>query len=200
MKTGIYGGSFNPVHNGHVRLAQAYQAALGLERMLVIPTRVPPHKAGDELADGVDRLEMCRLAFSDPFYQVSDLELRRQDLKSYTVDTLELLHARYPDDQLYLLMGSDMFLTLTDWHDWQRIFQLAVMCVGGREPDLRGRLQAHGRYLESLGAHCRVLDLEPFVVSSTDVRTRVRAGLAIDELVPLPVAEYIRRHQLYRQN
>ena len=107
MRTGVFGGTFNPIHNGHIKLARAYFSELNLDRMLVIPTRVPPHKVSNELADGEDRLRMCQLAFAGhPEFEVSDIELRRAET-SYTVDTLEALHARWPEDELFLLTGSD---------------------------------------------------------------------------------------------
>lgn len=197
MRTGIFGGTFNPIHNGHIKLARAYRSELELDRMLVIPTRIPPHKVSTELADGKDRLQMCRLAFAgQPEFEVSDIELCRTE-PSYTVDTLEALHARWPEDELFLLTGSDMFLTLTEWRRWERLFELAVMCVGEREPNLFGRLQTYGRYLESLGARCRVIDIDPVQVSSTEVRERVHLGLPIDRLVPPAVAAYIAERQLY---
>ena len=113
------------------------------------------------------------------------------------MDTLEALHARWPEDELFLLTGSDMFLTLTEWRRWERLFELAVMCVGEREPNLFGRLQTYGRYLESLGARCRVIDIDPVLVSSTAVRERIHLGLPIDRLVPPAVAAYIAERQLY---
>ena len=121
MRTGVFGGTFNPVHNGHIHLARTYFDALRLDRMLVIPTCLPPHKPGEQLADGADRLAMCRLAFDGlPGFEASDIELRRGQ-KSYTVDTLEQLAKEYPDDGFYLIMGSDMFLTLTGWREWRHL-------------------------------------------------------------------------------
>ncbi len=197
MKIGVYGGTFNPVHSGHVKLAEAYLKGLELDRMLVIPAKTPPHKRVAHLASGADRLAMCRLAFPGTEYEVSDLELNRPGEKSYTVDTLEELNRRYPGQELYLLTGSDMFLTLDQWHESQRIFQLAVMCVGEREPHLQERLKTKARELEALGARCRVIQLEPLVVSSTQVRDRVERGEPLTGLVPPQVEQYIQAHGLY---
>lgn len=198
MRTGIFGGTFNPVHNGHLLLARVYIAALSLDRLLVIPTRVPPHKTDDSLIAGAHRLEMCRRAFADlPNCEVSDLELRRAE-KSYTVDTLETLHARLPDDELYFIMGSDMFLTLTHWKDWARIFELAVMCVGAREPGILPDLEKQRAALERAGARCRIVNLDPLPISSTQVRARAQAGEDIRPLVPDAVADYIVKNGLYR--
>ena len=197
MRTGIFGGTFNPVHNGHLKLAYTYLDALALDRMLVIPTRIPPHKKADHLVSGEDRLEMCRRAFeSDRRFWVSDIELCREG-KSYTVNTLEELHSRFPDDEFYLIMGSDMFFTLTEWFHWQRLFELAVMCVGEREPDLNVRLREYAGRLEKLGARCRVVDLKPVEVSSTQVRQCIADGKDISGLVPPGVAGYILEKRLY---
>ena len=199
MRTGIFGGTFNPVHNGHIRLAESYIEALGLDRLLVIPNCLPPHKASDNLIDGNSRMQMCQLAFAgNPRCEVSGIELARHS-KSYTVDTLETLRARYPKDEFYLIMGSDMFLTLTEWHRYTRIFQLAVMCVGEREPNLCRKLEAYGEYLrEHFGARYIVIDLEPVLVSSTMVREWISEGRDITSLVPPKVADYIWHHGLYR--
>lgn len=198
MRIGVYGGTFNPVHNGHLKLARAYLEALRLDKLLVIPTRVPPHKEITQLADGMQRLEMCRLAFASvEKCEVSDLELRRRR-KSYTVDTLHVLHGRYPEAGLYLIMGSDMFFILTEWRQWQRIFQLAVMCVASREPDLRPELTAHAKKLTALGARCRIVELDPVVISSSRLRAMLCRGEDIRAYVPPAVADYIEKEGLYQ--
>lgn len=198
MKLGVYGGTFNPVHCGHVRLARRYMEAAALDKLLVVPARIPPHKEAPDLIAGEDRMEMCRLAFAGlPGYEVSDLELRRPD-KSYTVDTLEQLRMLYPEDALCLLMGSDMFLTITQWKDWRRIFQLSALCVGARESDLYERLEEEKGRLETLGARCEIVRLEPMVISSTEIRERVSRGEPVEGLVPAKVRKYIVDHGLYR--
>lgn len=198
MRTGIFGGTFNPVHSGHVLLAQTYIAALSLERMLVIPTRIPPHKTGESLIPGENRLEMCRLAFmQNPVCEVSDIELRRPD-KSYTVDTLEKLHRDFPNDEFYLIMGSDMFLTFTEWRRWQRISELAVVCVGAREKNLRPALEGQSRLLCGYGVRCRIIDLDPIPISSTEVRAMAKRGEPLDAVVPPAVAGYIAENRLYQ--
>lgn len=198
MRTGIFGGTFNPVHNGHIHLARTYFDALRLDRMLVIPTHLPPHKAGEALAGGEDRLAMCRRAFEDlPGFTASDIELRRGE-KSYTVDTLEQLAKEYPDDQFYLIMGSDMFLTLTEWRDWRRICELAVICAGARDPALCGKLAERRKMLEARGVRCELVELDPLPISSTLVRERVREKKPLGGLVPPAVAAYIDTHGLYQ--
>ena len=125
MKTGIYGGTFNPIHNGHLHIVEEFRRGLGLDRVLLIPTRVPPHKAAPDLASAGERFAMCRLAAQGkPWLELSDIEMRREG-KSYTAETLEELSALYPQDQFYLLMGEDMFLTLGRWYRPETIFSLA---------------------------------------------------------------------------
>ena len=126
MRIGVYGGTFNPIHRGHLTAARAAADALGLEKVLLIPDNLPPHKALPAgSATGEDRLAMCRLTAGEvPGMEVLDLELRRSG-PSYTSDTLAELHAQYPDDELWLLVGSDMFLSLQEWHEPERILSLA---------------------------------------------------------------------------
>ena len=125
MKTGIYGGTFNPIHNGHLHIVEEFRRGLGLDRVLLIPTRVPPHKAAPDLASAGERFAMCRLAAQGkPWLELSDIEMRREG-KSYTAETLEELSVLYPQDQFYLLMGEDMFLTLGRWYRPETIFSLA---------------------------------------------------------------------------
>lgn len=198
-RIGIFGGTFNPIHNGHMRLAGSYIDALELDRLLVIPDRTPPHKPDDGLISGAHRLTMCQLAFADhPRCVVSDIELKRAE-KSFTVDTLEALHAgEYRADELYLIMGSDMFFTITEWRNWRRICELAVLCAGAREQDELERVLQYQAELERQGIRCRVVQTEPFVVSSTELRERLKHGECIREDIPAPVADYIEQHGLYR--
>ena len=129
MKTGIYGGTFNPIHNGHLHIVEEFRRGLGLDRVLLIPTRVPPHKAAPDLASAGERFAMCRLAAQGkPWLELSDIEMRREG-KSYTAETLEELSVLYPQDQFYLLMGEDMFLTLGRWYRPETIFSLASVCT-----------------------------------------------------------------------
>ena len=150
MRTGVLGGTFNPVHMGHVLLADAAARELRLDRTLLIPAGIPPHKQVPELAADRHRLAMCKLAAAQiRGGQVSDLELRRGG-KSYTCRTLEMLKEQYPADTLYLICGGDMFLTLQDWKRPETIFQLAdthanILILGenGTGKDVVARLVKH---------------------------------------------------------
>ena len=141
MRTGIYGGTFNPIHLAHVHLVRAFIEQLSLNRVLLIPTGQPPHKAAAALACNADRLAMCRLAaaeISECPVEVSDIEMRRAG-KSYTADTLTALRGQYPQDDFYLLMGEDMFLTVERWYEPEKIFREAT--VPAADPPRRGGAQ-----------------------------------------------------------
>ncbi|MBQ6165114.1 MAG: nicotinate-nucleotide adenylyltransferase [Clostridia bacterium] len=197
MRIGILGGTFDPPHKGHLYLGENFADALSLDRVLVIPAAIPPHKAEKKLSSDEDRLEMCRLAFYDDVFEVTDLELRREG-KSYTVDTLALLRAEYPDDDFYLLIGSDMLLYFDKWYRWRDIKSMCTLCSFSRSDDEDYALLRD--YAENvLGGGVLLLDQPPMEISSTEVRRRVRAGEEIGELVPEAVEEYIRERGLYRE-
>ncbi len=199
MKTGIYGGTFNPIHKGHLHIVEAFRKGLGLDRVLLIPTRVPPHKAAPDLASPQDRFAMCQLAIQgQPWLELSDMEMRREG-KSYTAETLEELSALYPQDQFYLLMGEDMFLTLGRWYRPETIFSLASVCTAPRS--VHGMDALREKALEYAGTfHARCfLDHIPYLpISSTQVRQAVARGEDVASLVPEAVARYIRERGLYQ--
>ena len=200
MKTGIYGGTFNPIHRGHIHLLGEFTKRLSLDRVLLIPTRVPPHKAAPDLASGEDRLQMCRLAVGGrPHLQISDLELRREG-KSFTAETLEELRELFPQDEFYLLMGEDMFLTVEHWYRPETIFSLAAVCATPRSLHGMGKLQMkQDEYQIRYGARCFLEDIPYLPVSSTQVREWVRMGKDITPLVPEAVADFIRERGIYRK-
>ena len=199
MRVGIYGGTFSPVHNGHVAAAKAFMEQMWLDILYIIPTGVPPHKTMKGDATTKDRLEMCRLAFEGmEGVIVSDLEIRREG-KSYTVDTLRQLYD--PDGRLFLLMGTDMLLTLDKWREPEEIFHLCYPVYIRREED--GALDAAivekiKTYQEKYGKVVRRIVAPAIEISSTDVRAAVAEGFPIEGAVPSSVAAYIRDRGLYR--
>ena len=191
MKIGVFGGTFNPPHNGHVRLAKAAADELKLDKLLVIPSCIPPHKIAAKLADGQERLEMCRLAFScDPRFEVSPMELERGS-RSYTVETLRELKALYPDSELYFIVGSDMLESFDKWYLWQEILSLSVLCAASREEGYNPDLSRFGKLAERI----KIITLDPLEVSSTQIRNS--ADEVSPELLDPKVAAYIREHGLY---
>lgn len=198
MRTAMFGGSFNPIHNGHVQLAKAFLPRLELDRVLIVPTFIPPHKQAHNMVSGGQRLEMCRLAFEGTDkIEVSDIELKRGGA-SYTYLTLEELHALYPEDELFLITGADMFLTIETWRKPKVIFSLATVCGVPRNESSIDELSEHEKVLRSMGARTEILDAGVMTVSSTQVREAVKNGEDISSLVPERVAGYIKTHNLYR--
>ena len=203
MKLGIYGGTFNPPHLGHLAAAQAALEALALDALWLIPAATPPHKPmppGSPRAQ--DRLAMVELA-ADGLLQpervsVSDMELRRSG-KSYTADTLQAIHARHPDAELWLLTGSDMFFSLQNWWEPEVITRLAGICAFARaQSDDMDALAAQAAYLEgTYGARTRIIDLPHLVdVSSTQLRALLAQGGG-EKYLPPAVYGYILRNGLY---
>ena len=198
MRIVIYGGSFNPPHQGH-RSAAAYCAKrLRPDKLLIVPDLQPPHKdlAGNSPTPE-QRLELCRLAFGGiPKAEVSDIELRRGG-KSYTSDTLRALGEQYPGAEFWILVGTDMLATLDTWHEAEYIFQNAVIGVFPRAGGQTARMEAvAGDLKKRCGADVRILQLKPFSASSTQIRRalRFRGGVG---LLPGKVYRYIVKHRLY---
>lgn len=194
---GILGGTFNPPHVGHLVCAQEAREWLGLDRVLLMPACSPPHKPLPDDPGPEARLEMCRLAAADaPWLEVSDLEVRRGGA-SYTVDTLEALHAAAPDDELTWIAGGDMARSLPAWREPERVLALARFAVAERAEDRREAIE---RSIERLAGRDSVvfLDMPRIDVSSSMVRSRVAAGLPVRWLVPDAVRDYVEAHGLYR--
>lgn len=203
MKIGIYGGTFNPPHLGHFVAAKHAVQVLGLDKLLLIPAAIPPHKALPEGTPSPEhRLAMVKLmadAMALPdVVEVSDLELKRKG-KSFTSDTLMELHRQYPDAELWLLMGTDMFLTLHLWHEPKTILNLAGVCAFGRtEQDGEALFAPQREYLaREFGARVVTITLPGLVeISSTRLRALLAGGSGRDYLIPA-VYGYLLRHQLY---
>jgi nicotinate-nucleotide adenylyltransferase len=196
VRVGFLGGTFNPPHLAHLICAQEAHLQLGLERVLVVPARVPPHKPVDDEPGMEHRLELCRLAIGDDErFQICDLESRR-DGPSYTVDTLEELHSEMPDSQLFLIVGSDVAAGFSRWRAPERILSMATFAVAERPGTARTDVEAA---LEGLpgGDQARFFDMPEIEISSTMLRERVRAGASTRYLMPDAVREYIDRHNLY---
>lgn len=201
MNIGIYGGTFDPPHAGHIAAAQAAMETLHLDKLLLIPDAQPPHKQLPQgSATPQQRYDMTVLATASlgKRAEVSDMELRRAGV-SYTADTLAALHAQYPEDTLYLLMGSDMFLSLHTWRRPEDIIALAHIAPFGRETeDESAAFDAQKAYLEQHFAARVTVIPNPRVVevSSTEIRARLARGQG-GELLPPPVWGYIQRERLY---
>lgn len=197
MKTALFGGSFDPVHTAHLRMAGMLADALSLDRVLFMPTFVPPHKVKSGMAPAADRFEMCRIAVAcDPRFAVSDMEIQRGGA-SFTVDTLTQLREQYPDDEWYLLIGADMFMTFGTWYRFADILKMATVCTIPRDDVSAAHLRDYANTLIAAGGRCYVLETPVGDISSTVVRSRIASGEAPDDLVPDAVMAYIRENGLY---
>lgn len=198
-KVAMYGGSFNPIHNGHMELAGLFIDRLDLDMVLLIPTATPPHKSGRYMISAEHRFKMCKIAAAgNPNIQVSDIEILRQG-KSYTVDTLKELKNIYKDAEIFLLMGADMFLSLETWKNYKEILNLATICTVPRNDSDFKMLLAYDKTLKKSGGKCIIIDKPVVQVSSTQVRNAVSENKSIEKLVPKGVWEYISENCLYRE-
>lgn len=200
LRVGVYGGTFAPIHNGHVAAAKAFMEQMKLDYLFVIPAYLPPHKQIDASDDPLFRLKMCELAFEGvDGVVISDVEIRRGG-KSYTYDTLKELTR--PDTRLFLLCGTDMVLTFDQWYRFEDIFRMCYPTYVRREEDplLTNRVVAKiGEYYRKYGVMFRRIMTDPIELSSTDIRRAVQQGKDISGMVPPRVAEFIQSHQLYTE-
>ncbi len=190
LRLGILGGTFDPIHLGHLRLAEEARAKLGLDRVLLVPAAAQPLKAQGLAAGAEDRLAMARLAAAPfPWIEVSDIEVRRPP-PSYTIDTLRAIRAERQDAELFFVIGADAARDLPRWFQVGELLRLATFVVATRPgfelvapPPLRDRL--------------RTLEIEALPISSTEVRRLLHAGGDVSRLLPAPVLAYIRERGLY---
>lgn len=188
-RIGLFGGSFDPVHCGHLLMAQAALEEARLDRLFFIPTAQSPFKPDGTSTPAAARAAMLRLALAGcSQYEVNDLEIQRGGI-SYTVDTVKAFHERYPEAKFWYLIGADHVPLLPKWRHAQELAGLVHFLVIPRpgEPPAQLPIPFYGQVLHGF----------PFGVSSTKIRERVKAGLPVQHLVPPPVAEYIRNNRLY---
>ena len=197
-RVGIYGGTFAPVHNGHVRAAKAFMEQMKLDYLFIIPTYLPPHKQIDASDDPLYRLRMCELAFGDiDGVVISDCEIIRGG-KSYTYDTLKELER--PNTRLFLLCGTDMVLSFDRWYRFEYILKMCYPVDVRRENDalIGNRVVAKiTEYYQKYGVMFRKIITEPLELSSTDVRRAVLEGRDISSMVPPAVERFIKDNGLY---
>lgn len=194
MKTGIFGGAFNPVHNGHLALAEKYKKALSLDRIIFIPTANPPHKSSDGLIDGKHRINMLELCVGENEL-VSDIEFMR-DGKSYTYLTICELKEKHPDDEFYLIVGADQFFYFEKWYKFEEILSSCTVVTAAREKN---------QYVEMLdfkAEHPKLSDVivsefDVIDISSSQIRDMIKNGDDVSCYIPESVNRYIKEHRLY---
>ncbi len=212
MKTGIIGGTFNPIHNAHLNIAAELLVSCQLDRVIFIPAALPPHKHTENIVAFKHRLQMVRCATAhNSKFEVSDIEGQRHG-KSYSVDTLTLLHQRYPEDEFYFLIGMDSFLNIATWRNYPQLFELCNLVIAQRpgtakldqQPELPVAIHQQFCYDAELNlyrhrsGHRLIFLQETFLdISSTRIRTKIAQQQPTDLLLPAPVAKYIQAHNLY---
>lgn len=196
MKTVIFGGTFNPVHNGHLNVIRSVINELSPERFIVMPTGIPPHKQASDLASDSDRLEMLKLAVADlPEVIISDYEIQKGG-RSYTYETLGHLRAVYPDDDLYFVMGTDMLSTFLSWRNPDVIMSLATLVGISRDDGDAELIRFSAERIIEAGGRCILINCEPYEASSTEIRNGIKNGESC-ELLPASVYDYIKLRGLY---
>lgn len=196
MKIGIFGGSFNPIHNEHLFLAEVSVEKLNLDKVLFIPTYKPLYKEVDSSASYHDRAEMVRLAISNKKeYELSmiDFELNKN---SYTYFTLLALREKFPNDELFFLMGKDSYLSFCTWYKWKKLIDLATFVVIERDGVSKGVNES--LELPSLKNKFIQLNCSGANLSSSLIRLKVKSKESIHDMVPISVEEYIKKHELYK--
>jgi nicotinate-nucleotide adenylyltransferase len=198
VRTGIFGGTFDPIHVGHLAAAEVARAELGLARVVFVPAARPPHKDA-VVAPAEDRLAMVRLAVADnPAFEVSDAEVRRPG-PSFTVDTLRTLAGEQPSQELFYLLGSDSLLDLPTWHDPEGLCRLATFAVLLRPGWPRARLEAwHAAQPPGRRPRMVVVEVPALDVASRDLRRRLALGRTVRYLLPEAVRTYALERGLYR--
>ncbi|MFO7273462.1 MAG: nicotinate-nucleotide adenylyltransferase [Bacillota bacterium] len=199
-RVAILGGTFDPIHLGHLAAAQGVLYRTGVERVVFLPNREPPHKQGQPVTPAEHRAAMVRLAIADnPAFAFSDLELRRPG-PSYTIDTVRALAAEHPDWELALIVGLDSLLEIRTWREWEALLASTDFFVVTRPGyDLAAAHRLLAELGPRLSARVRLLEIPGVAVASADLRRLAAEGYPLRYLVPDPVARYIAEHGLYRR-
>ena len=200
MKIGIMGGSFNPIHMGHLMMSEYMRASLGLNKVLFIPTGNAPHKHNYAVT-GEERLKMVELAVADnAYFDTSDLEVL-QTKTTYSVDTISALKEIYPDAEFYFFLGSDILQDLKTWKRFDALAKLTQFAVATRPGDgaiTKEAIREEIRYLKTTyDADIVLIDTPLLEISSTTLRNRIRQGMSVKYFIPDPVMAYIRKKRFY---
>ena len=196
-RIGLFGGSFNPVHKGHVLSAKAFLEAFSLDKVVLIPSNIPPHKEKLFSVSDEDRLLMLRKSIEgEKGLEVCDFELKR-DQVSYTYYTLTEMKKQYESAELYFLLGTDMLMILDRWYKAEELKNLATFVCAEREEGDKAGIEAKKAELQEMGFKIELLKSPPFPVSSTEIREKIKKGEDPSEFIPESVWSYIRERGLY---
>ena len=200
MKIGLIGGTFDPIHHGHLILSEYVRVKCGLDKIIFIPTGFTPHKDDSKVEDSEIRLKMSKIAtISNPYFEVSDMETYRTSI-SYTVDTLKEFKALYSNDELYFIIGADSLFQLPTWKDYEKIIATTNLIVanrpGGKNHLIEDKIK---EYTDEFGGNIIQVTSPLIDISSSDIRNRVRNNESIKYLIPDNVEQYIAKNNLYKE-
>ncbi len=193
----IFGGAFNPIHKGHINLINEFDKIFRFDKILLVPTKVPPHKSADHLVSDAHRMNMLKLVHkSYPKLTPCDIELNMEGV-SYTVNTLTKLYAEYPDTNFYLIIGSDMLRMFDEWYRYEDILNLATVLTGAREKDELKELEKIAKTLDKTGQKIKVVMHDVMPMSSTQVRQAIAQNCDVSQFLLEEVYDYIKCNKLY---
>lgn len=201
MKIGIIGGTFDPIHNGHLIIGEYARTTLNLDKVIFIPVGIAPHKDNKKITDSKTRVEMVDLAIkSNPYFYQSLIEVKR-DRVTYTIETITSLKEEYKEDELYFIMGGDSIFEIESWKDSLKLMQICKFVVLDRGYRTREDIRSKMEELKSL-YNMEVQDIRsPIIeISSTEIRNRIKNNLSIKYLVPEELENYILLNNLYRRD
>ena len=196
-KIGLFGGTFNPIHNGHLALAQNAYEQCDLDEVWFIPSGISYMKKGQNIPSGIIRYDMVKEAIKEiQHFKVSDIEISREG-NSYTYDTLVQLHTQYPEDSFYFIIGDDTLFSMETWYKPEEIFRLSQIIVTARDVDKAGICEKKEELCHKYGASILLIEAPVIDISSTCIREAVSYNKSIAHMVPESVSKYIYEHALY---
>ena len=188
MRIGLLGGTFNPIHVGHLILAEEAREKLGLDKVIFVPAFLPPHKDNSDIAKASDRLTMVKLAIAgNRNLLASDIEIKR-DGRSYTIDTIREFKTKYPEDELYFIIGSDLLKYLDEWKDLGDIIKMVKFIVATRP----------GYPLEKIPSYIKTMEIRAVDISAFEIRGKIKEDKSFRYLIPERVFNYINKKRLYK--
>lgn len=199
MRIGIMGGTFNPIHNAHLMLAELAREEYKIDKLLFMPSGNPPHKQEEKPVPAEHRGEMCRLAIEDnPDFLYCDYEINKSEL-SYTANTLEYFKNKYPKDELYFIIGGDSLCALETWYKPEKILAFCTILVFERSGVCESTTAEIARLAEKYGANIKLIHAPKFDISSSQIRERIAGGKTVRYMIPAEIIDYINEHKLYRE-